>query len=171
MSDKAMIAFLPTNGSWCKQDLPHMTLVFAGKITDRPLSEFNEMAKDAISAARIVKSFSLNVVGVETLGDAGEEVDALMLFPTPQLLVAYNSVAARWDQSEFKNNYLPHATIGPAGSAYAQGYPTVNTDDPINDNSYNQRRRNTLPASLYFDRLAVCWGDDKMIFSLSEFDY
>jgi 2'-5' RNA ligase len=161
-----MIAFLPTNGSWCKQDFPHMTLVYAGDIADRPTSEFNEMAKDAISAARVVKSFSLNVVGVETLGDAGEEVDALMLFPTPQLLVAYNMVAPRWNKSEF-TDYLPHATIGPAGSAYAQTYPVNNTDDV----SYSNRRKDTLPASLYFDRLAVCWGDDKMIFSLSEFDY
>lgn len=143
-----------------------MTLVYSGEIADRPMSEFNEMAKDAISAARIVKAFSLSVVGVETLGDPGEEVDALMLFPTPQLLVAYNTVAPRWNKSEF-TDYLPHATIGPAGSAHAQTDPLANTDDV----SYSQRRRETLPASLYFDRLAVCWGDDKMIFSLSEFDY
>lgn len=167
MSDTAMIAFLPTNGSWCKQDFPHMTLVYAGDIADRPKSEFNEMAKDAISAARVVKGFSLNVVGVETLGDAGEEVDALILFPTPQLLIAYNMVSPRWEESEFKGNYLPHATIGPAGSAYAQVDPLTNTDDV----SYSQRRRDTLPASIYFDRLAVCWGPDKMIFSLSDFDY
>ena len=167
MSDTAMIAFLPTNGSWCKQDFPHMTLVYAGEITDRPSSEFNEMAKDAISAARVVRSFSLSVTGVETLGDEGQEVDALMLFPTPQLLVAYNTVSARWDKSEFKDSYLPHATIGPAGSAYAQTEPFANTDDY----GYKERRQNTLPASLYFDRLAVCWGDDKMIFSLSDFDY
>ena len=169
MSDTAMIAFLPTNGSWCKQDFPHMTLVYAGVITDRPDSEFNEMAKDAISAARVVKSFSLSVVGVETLGDAGEEVDALMLFPTPQLLVTYNMVAPRWNKSEF-TEYLPHATIGPVGSAYAQADPLENTD-MVNEKSYAQLRRNTLPASIYFDRLAVCWGDNKMIFSLSEFDY
>lgn len=166
MSDTAMIAFLPTNGSWCKQDFPHMTLVYAGSIVDRPKSEFNEMAKDAISAARIVKAFSLNVTGVEELGDQGEEVDALIFFPTPQLLIAYNTVAPRWNQSEF-TDYLPHATIGPAGSAIAQEDPLTNTDDY----SYTQRRRNTLPASVYFDRLAVCWGDDKMIFSLSDFDY
>ena len=166
MTDTAMIAFLPTNGSWCKQDFPHMTLVYAGDIVDRPKTEFNEMAKDAISAARVVKSFSLNVVGVETLGDAGEEVDALMFFPTPQLLVAYNMVAPRWNKSEF-TEYLPHATIGPVGSAYAQGDPLTNTDDY----SYTQRRRDTLPGSVYFDRLAVCWGPDKMIFSLSDYDY
>jgi 2'-5' RNA ligase len=166
MSDTAMIAFLPTNGSWCKQDFPHMTLVYAGDITDRPESEFNEMAKDAISAARVVRSFSLSVVGVEQLGDAGEEVDALMLFPTPQLLVAYNMVSTRWDKSEFKGNYLPHATIGPAGSARAET-ALDNTDEY----SYKNRQRYVLPSSIYFDRLAVCWGDDKMIFSLSDYDY
>jgi len=166
MSDSAMIAFLPTNGSWCKQDLPHMTLVYAGLIEGRPDAEFNEMAKDAISAARIVGSFSLQVVGVETLGDAGEEVDALMLYPSPQLLVAYNTVAPRWNKSEF-TDYLPHATIGPAGSAYSQQDPLANT----NEVSYRERRSDTLPASLYFDRLAVCWGDKRMIMALSNYDY
>jgi 2'-5' RNA ligase len=136
MSDTAMIAFLPTNGSWCKQELPHMTLVFAGDIADRPTTEFNEMAKDAISAARIVRSFSLTVTGVETLGDEGEEADALIMFPTPQLLVAYNMLAPRWNKSEF-SEYLPHATIGPAGSAYAQEMPFDNTDDY----SYKRRAR------------------------------
>lgn len=160
-----MIAFLPTNGSWCKQDFPHVTLVYAGEIADRPESEFNEMAKDAISAARVVKSFSLSVVGVEQLGDAGEEVDALMLFPTPQLMVAYNMVAPRWNKSEF-TEYLPHATIGPAGSARAET-ALDNTDEV----GYYNRRRYTLPSSIYFDRLAVCWGDEKMIFSLSDYDY
>jgi 2'-5' RNA ligase len=166
MSDTASIAFLPTNGSWCKQDFPHMTLVFAGKIADRPSADFNEMAKDAISAARVTRSFSLSVTGVEELGDEGEEVDALILFPTPQLLVAYNMVAPRWNKSEF-STFLPHATIGPAGSALAQAEPFTNPDDY----SYKDRRQNTLPASVYFDRLAVCWGDSKMIFSLSDFDY
>jgi 2'-5' RNA ligase len=160
-----MIAFLPTNGSWCKQDFPHLTLVYAGEIGDRPDAEFNEMAKDAISAARVVKSFSLSVTGVETLGDSGEEVDALMLFPTPQLLVAYNMVSTRWNKSEF-SDYLPHATIGPAGSAYMD--TVLDNTDEVN---YSARQRNTLPASLYFDRLAVCWGDKRMIFALSDFDY
>lgn len=166
MSDTAMIAFLPTNGSWCKQEFPHMTLIYAGEVGDRPVSEFNEMAKDAISAARVVRSFSLSVTGVEQLGDEGEEVDSLIMFPTPQLLVAYNMLESRWNKSEF-SEFLPHAAIGPAGSAYAQEMPFDNTDDY----GYKRRRENTLPASLYFDRLAVCWGDDKMIFSLSEFDY
>lgn len=164
MNTTAMIAFLPTNGSWCKQDFPHMTLVFAGEIEGRDISEFNDMGKDAISAARTIGSFSLTVTGVEQLGDEGEEVDALIFYPTPQLLLA-RKIVEKWNQSEH-TDFLPHATIGPAGSAYAQQVPT-NTDDY----SYSARRMQTLPAAVYFDRFAVCWGDDRMIFALSNYDY
>ena len=164
MSDTAMIAFLPANGSWAKQDFPHLTLVYAGPITGRDRSEFNIMAKDGISAARVTASFSLNVVGVETLGDAGEEVDALMMYPTPQLLVA-RQMTEHWDKSGF-NTFLPHVSIGPAGSAYAQQVPS-NTDQL----SYTNRRQDILPSNIYFDRLAVCWGNDRLIFNLSSYDY
>lgn len=159
-----MIAFLPANGSWAKQDLPHLTLVYAGPITGRDNSEFNAMAKDAISAARVTGSFSLNVTGVETLGDAGEEVDALMMHPTPQLMVA-RQIVEKWNKSEF-SDLLPHVSIGPAGSAFAQQVPS-NTDQL----NYIDRRQNILPAIVYFDRLAVCWGNDRLIFNLSSFDY
>lgn len=162
MTDSSMIAFLPANGIWCKQDFPHMTLVYGGPIEGRPDSEFNEMAKDAISAARVVSSFSLKVTGVETLGDEGEEVDVLMLYPTPQLLVARKMVEA-WDKSGFPD-FMPHSTIGPAGSAYAEQVQTV-TDNY----SYPERRSSMLPSGLYFDRLAVCWGEKRLIFDLSDF--
>lgn len=164
MSDTAMIAFLPANGSWAKQDFPHLTLVYAGPITDRDRSEFNTMAKDGISAARVTGSFSLNVIGVETLGDAGEEVDALMMFPTPQLVVARKMVES-WNNSEF-TDFLPHVSIGPAGSAYAQQVPS-NTDQL----TYASRRQDILPSNIHFDRLAVCWGNDRLIFNLNSYDY
>lgn len=164
MSDTAMIAFLPVNGSWAKQDFPHLTLVYAGNVAGRDKSELNELAKDGISAARVTGSFSLNVTNVETLGDPGEEVDALIMFPTPQLLLA-RQIAEKWNQSEF-TDFLPHVTIGPAGSAYADR--VVDSGDEY---SYSARKRNVLPSSIFFDRLAICWGDDRMIFSLSSFDY
>lgn len=169
MSDTAMIAFLPSNAPWCKQDLPHMTLVFAGKIEGRDKADFNAMGKDAISAARVIRTFSLTVIEVRELGDEGEEVDALIFYPTPQLLVARQMVE-RWNQSEYKD-FLPHATIGPAGSAFADDVPPNDYGGPGYENDFQRKRRNTLPASVYFDRLAVCWGDDKMIFSLGDFDY
>lgn len=162
MSTTAMIAFLPANGSWAKQDFPHLTLVFAGEIADRPMTEFNDMGKDAISAARAIGSFSCNVTGVEQLGDAGEEVDALILYPTPQLLVA-RSMTEKWDQSGFPE-FLPHVTIGPAGSAFAQ-----QVQDNTDDINWRDRRRDILPSNIFFDRLAICWGDKRLIFSLDSF--
>lgn len=159
-----MIAFLPANAPYVKQDFPHLTLVYAGVITGRDESEFNSMGKDAISAARVTGSFSLNVTGVDTLGDAGEEVDVLLMYPTPQLLVARQMVES-WNKSEFKE-FLPHVTIGPAGSAYSQR--VLDTPDEI---SYMNRKRDVLPGSIYFDRLAVCWGDNRLIFSLNSYDY
>jgi 2'-5' RNA ligase len=160
-----MIAFLPANAPWCKQDFPHMTLVYAGDIEGRDKSEFNAMGKDAITAARAVRTFSLMVTEIRELGDQGEEVDALIFYPIPQLLLA-RQVVEGWNQSEFKD-FLPHVSIGPAGSALADQVPQT---DYV-DESYRAKRRNTLPASVYFDRLAICWGEDKMIFSLGDFDY
>lgn len=142
-----------------------MTLVYAGDIADRDKAEFNRMGKDAITAARVVRTFSLTVTEIRQLGDAGEEVDALIFYPIPQLLVA-RQIVQSWNKSEF-TDFLPHVSIGPPGSAYADNVPQT---DYV-DESYRDKRRNTLPASVYFDRLAVCWGDDKMIFSLGDFDY
>lgn len=164
MNDTSMIAFLPSNGNWAKQDFPHLTLVYGGPITGRDQREFNAMGKDGISAARITGSFSLNVTGVETLGDAGEEVDVLMVYPTPQLLVA-RQITEKWNKSEF-TEFLPHVSIGPAGSAYAQQTP-INIDEM----NYSDRRRDILPSVIHFDRLAICWGNDRLIFNLNSFDY
>lgn len=163
MSDTAMIAFLPANAPYVKQDFPHMTLVFAGPIEGRDMTEFNDMGKDAITAARATSSFSLNVTGVEELGDEGEKVDVLTLYPTPQLLVARQMVE-KWDQSGFPD-FKPHVTIGPAGSAFAQQV------QPVDDFNLPDRRRDTLPSSIYFNRLAICWGDKRLIFDLSGFDF
>lgn len=169
MNTTAMIAFLPANAPWCKQDLPHMTLVFAGDIEGRDKTQFNEMGKDAISASRVIRTFSLTVTEIRQLGDEGEEVDALIFYPTPQLLVARQMVE-HWNKSEHKD-FLPHVTIGPAGSAFADDVPQTDYMDVKYESDFQRKRRNTLPASVYFDRLAICWGDDKLIFSLGDFDY
>lgn len=142
-----------------------MTLVFAGEIADRDEADFNTMGKDAISAARVARSFSLTVTEVRQLGDEGEEVDALIFYPTPQLLIARQMVES-WNKSEF-TDFLPHVSIGPAGSSLADEVPQTG----YVDDNYRAKQRNTLPASVYFDRLAICWGEDKQIFSLGDFDY
>lgn len=163
MSDEAMIAFLPANAPWCKLDLPHMTLVYAGPTADMQGTDLNELAKDAISAARLTRAFSLNVTGVETWG-TDEKVDVLVLYPTPQLLLA-RELVKHWNKSEFAD-FKPHATVGPEGSAFAM-QPIDNT----NRYSYEDRNRSVLPSAIYFDRVAICWGDKRLIFNLGEFDY
>jgi len=141
-----MIAFLPSDGSWCRQDFPHMTLVFGGMIDEQPIGDFNALIKDAISAGRITGAFSLPVVGIQQLGQGTLDnpiVDALVFHPTPQLLVA-RSFVEKWNKSEFKN-FLPHASIGPTN-------PTA--------------MNNEIPSTLYFNKVAACWGDQRAIFSI-----
>lgn len=169
MSDTAMIAYLPENGAWCKQDLPHMTLVFAGPIDQLQETDLNSLGKDAISAARITGPFSLPVTAVEQMGEGDDAVDALILYPTPQLLLA-RSVVSRWNKEDFPT-YKPHATIGPVGSAFADRVSYV--DDGSRADVYREYDRKyvaeTLPDRLYFNRIVVCWGDDKLVFNTNSF--
>lgn len=158
MSKHAMIAFLPSNGSWCKQELPHMTLVYAGE-TDRLQSgDFNKLAKDAISAGRLTGSFVLQVTGVEELGDDPEKVDVLTFHPTPQLLVARKMVEY-WNASQYKD-FKPHATIGPVGSA-AEIANRFLDDVPEN--------HSVLPTQLWFNKIGAFWGDKQMVFQLGDY--
>lgn len=153
-----MIAYIPVDGSWCKQDFPHMTLVFAGSIIDRSETEFNALAKDAISAARVTGTFTLSVLGVDQMDEGVDAVDVLSLYPTPQLLVARN-IVEHWNQSEFPN-FKPHATIGPVGSA-------MTIADPAPQFSQGWMRQ-ALPTRLFFNKIAVCWGDKRLIFNIDE---
>jgi 2'-5' RNA ligase len=161
MTEHAMIAFLPTDTSWCKQDFPHMTLVYAGLTADRSPMDFNTMAKDAITCARVTKSFRLDVTGLEIFGPEGDQVDVLTFQPTPQLIAA-RKIVEYWNASEYKD-FKPHATIGPAGSA-------VNND--MTSQPYAEIPGNpAYPLSLYFHRIAACWGNKKLIFNLNSGDY
>lgn len=117
MSTGMMIAYLPAdpNPAWCLQDLPHMTLVYAGQSEDHPPSFFNELTKEALTVARQFGGFVLDVTGIEEYGEGADAVDVLELYPTPQLLMA-RRVVEKYNASSYKD-FKPHATIGPAGSA------------------------------------------------------
>lgn len=140
-SNGVMIALLPTTTDWCKQEFPHMTLVYAGKKDGLKPTTFNELAKDAASIAMLSNPITLRVTGVEVFG-AGDldnpKVDVLRLEPTQELL-AMRRVVESWNASEFP--FKPHVTIGPQG-AYLE-YP---------------------PRVLTFDRVAVGWGDESLVF-------
>lgn len=141
MSDGIMIAYLPTDGSWCKQPLPHMTLVYAGTLQDHEYSDFNRLAKDAIVVSRLTPPFSLDVTGIEVFGDE-EKVDVLRLSANPALIRA-RELVEHWNASEHRE-FRPHATVGPIGSA-----------------------RGVLPTKLHFDRIMVAFGNEEMTFRLS----
>lgn len=140
MNNGVMLAFLPTDGGWCKQPLPHMTLVYAGTIDDVSYTAFGDLCKDALSVARVLRRpFPLSVTSVEIFGNE-QKVDVLKLEPTPELLLA-RKLVEYWNASEYP--FTPHSTIGPEGSAEGE-----------------------LPTQLYFDRILATWGPRNLTFRL-----
>lgn len=143
MSNGIMLAYLPMDPqpTWCLQDNPHLTLVYAGSTEDHPESFFNELAKEGLAIARQFGGFTLDVTGIEEFGEGVEAVDVLELYPTPQLMMARKAVA-KYNASSY-TDYKPHATIGPAGSANL--LPSI-------------------PTRISFNRLGVFYGDRKLTF-------
>lgn len=135
-----MIALLPTIADWCRLELPHMTLVYAGEIPDLKPTDHNEMAKMALSIAMICGPITLHVFTTDVFGDGQDKVDVLRLKTTPELL-AMRQMVERWNASEHPFN--PHVTVGPVGS--------------ITD---------LIPAAIRFDRIMVAWGDDQLVYKL-----
>lgn len=135
--ESAMLALLPTTNDWCKIELPHLTLVYAGELDTLKPGDFNELAKDAASIAMLSRPISLKVTGVEVFG-TDDKVDVLRLMPNSELLAMRNMVE-HWNASEYP--FRPHATIGPVGSASA-----------------------IPPMYLTFDRITVGWGETYLTF-------
>lgn len=140
VSDGVMLAFIPRDDEWTKVDYPHMTLVYAGTKSDLTPSDFSALAKDAATVALLLHPFALRSLGPAVFGDPGEQVNVLRLRPTPELLAA-RQIVERWNAS--KHDFNPHVTVG----------STMLFPD-------------TAPFSIYFDRLVLAWGDEKIIFSL-----
>jgi 2'-5' RNA ligase len=139
-SDGVMIAFIPRDDEWTKIDYPHMTLVYAGSKSDLTANDFSSLAKDAATVALLMHPFSLKSLGTAVFGDPGEQVNVLRLRPTPELL-AVRQIVEKWNASQHPFN--PHVTVGPA-TQFADAQP----------------------FAVYFDRLVLAWGDEKIVFSL-----
>lgn len=137
--DGVMIALLPITTDWCKLDLPHMTLVYAGVVEDMKPVDFNELAKDAASIAMLSGYLQLRVQGIEVFGDT-EKVNVLKLQPSSELWAMRRAVES-WNASEFPFN--PHCTIGPVGG------PVEYT-----------------PSVLGFDRIMASFGEESLTFWL-----
>ncbi len=138
-----MIAYLPVDAWWCKQELPHMTLVYAGSVDDLSRGDFSSLAKDASTIATLSRPFFSKVIDVEVFGPPGEQVDVLKLDKTP-MIAAARTIVERWNKSEYSFN--PHATVGPVGSARELvGGP---------------------PMMIEFDKIMVAFGEESIVFKL-----
>lgn len=148
-SGGVMLALIPTNTEWCKAKCPHMTLVYAGQVTDLKPTDFNELGKEASDLALLSRPITLKVAGTEEFGDGSVDnpmVEVLTLQSTPELRAMRRAVEG-WDASSFP--FTPHVTVGPIGTLV----------DPM-----------TMPTWLTFNKLMVAWGSDQeLIFSLTGF--
>lgn len=138
-NESVMIALLPMTSDWCKIDLPHLTLVYAGLKKDHSPGAFNDLAKDAAMIAMLSRPIFLRVMGVEIFG-TDEKVKAFRLQPTPELMAMRRSVVG-WNASQHPFN--PHVTIGPQDTFVEH-----------------------VPPALSFDRVMVGWGEDMLTFWL-----
>lgn len=143
--ESVMIALLPVTTDWCHIELPHLTLVYAGKKKDLEAGAFNELAKDAASIAMMNRPIALEVYKREMFGnwseDPADAVDVYRFRDKPEL-TGMRRVVERWNRSEFKD-FKPHVTIGPPGV-------TVEFE----------------PRIISFDRIGVFWGrEHELIFN------
>lgn len=145
--NSVMIALLPLGSSWCRIELPHMTLVYAGEIDDLEPGDFNKIAKDAASIAMMNRPLTLQVTDVEVFGEE-DKVDVLRFRSTSEL-DAMRHVVDGWNQSEFP--FRPHATMGPIGTRMLV--------------------QHNIPEHVTFDRVYVGWGEESLTFMMKMNQY
>lgn len=137
-----MVALLPISAEWTDVDLPHLTLVFCGKVEDRKPGEFNELAKDTASIAMLSSGFlSLETKGINTFGPPEELVDAISIRPNTKL-IAMRRFLEKWNKSEYPD-FKPHVTIGK--------HPMMTKP---------------IPRRILFDKISVHWGGESISFWL-----
>lgn len=141
INDSVMLAFLPATTEWSRIEMPHMTLVYAGKTKDLSATQRNDLAKDASSIALLTGPFPMRVISTEVFGPDNDKVNVLRFQPTQELW-SMRRFVERWNKSEFP--FTPHATIGPA-----QLMPEI------------------VPRYVRFNRLVLGWGDEYLTFKLS----
>lgn len=141
-SDVVMIALLPKETAWAgSQKLLHMTLVYAGNIQELAPYEHNEMLKKAMMIAATTRPLVLQTMRVETLGEAADAVDAVIVNPSGDL-VSLSKECRPWNASQYRD-WVAHITVGKSGTF-----------------------KGTLPTTLTFDRILVAWGEQHTIYPL-----
>jgi 2'-5' RNA ligase len=146
-SQTGMISLLPMTSEWCKQEFPHLTLVYLGDISQTKQFVFMSIAKSVASMSMLSNPINLKTDGVEILGGQDSEnppVDVLRFSPSQELL-AMRNFFEDLDSSEF-TIFKPHVTLGPAGSF-----------------------KETPPLMVIFDRIAISWADTTLPFWLRRY--
>lgn len=138
-SNDVMVALLPITSDWCRIELPHLTLVYAGERVALGPNAFNELAKDAASIAMMARPLTLRTLGTDFFGDEND-VEVIRLQATTELM-SMRRVLESWNQSEWPFN--PHVTVGPK------------TDEAV-----------VPPTYIAFDRIMVSFGDENLTFWL-----
>lgn len=142
-NQSVMVALRPVNPYWAAHGLPHLTLVYAGKIAELKQTDFNELGKAASSIAADHNVITLHVLEPTVFGEEPNKVDVLRLRLTPTLMDIRNRLR-HWNASSFP--FDPHVTVGPVGSFSSIPGP--------------------LPLAIVFDRVLVKWGEQELNFWL-----
>jgi 2'-5' RNA ligase len=109
-----MLALVPVTSDWCHIDLPHLTLVYAGKVSDLEPEQAGDLVRDMLDLSRRFETISLDVLGADVFGDDKDgRVDVLRLQATTPLILMRGFVE-HWNAS--KHPFNPHVTVGPVGS-------------------------------------------------------
>lgn len=138
--DDIMVALLPQTAEWSTIDLPHLTLIYAGKIDAASTTTRAQMLKAAYEISEEFGVITLETVTRETFGEEGDQVDVLTL-TSPNELLQMQAKVAMFNQS--KHPFNPHVTVGPTGSL---------------------KEKN--PTRITFDRVCVAWGSVMHIYKL-----
>ena len=142
-NDSSMIALLPDEAPWVKQDLPHLTLVYSGevaKLSDQDIILLKGLTR---ALSLVFRPQLLDSISVDVFGKDDDRVHVVRTSKSDDLTLM-RSLAERFDASEYKV-YKPHVTVGPIGQTQVSG----------------------VPDQILFDRIGLFIGDEKWVYNLS----
>lgn len=148
--DTVLVCLLPTGPTeYCHQDLPHLTLVYAGGVVTRTEEELRRLRDTCATLARTVQHFTAPVTGGEVLGPPDERVDVLIFEKTPELEAM--RAALEWANASDYTEFKPHLTVGAEGTmTKTPGW--------------------TAPPAIDFDRICMLVGPDQQTWILADPD-
>lgn len=144
INDKVMVALLPVFSDGMQVDLPHMTLVYAGRTSDLSPSDLDGLSKAASSIAMFSRPVTMRTLTKDVFGEGTEDspkVDVLRFHPNLDV-VKMRGLVDDWDASDFP--FRPHMTIGPEGSWMGE-----------------------IPRIVAFDKVCFAVGTNRQEFQLS----